>query len=489
MSEGRVNVAGVDVSTDHYINGRRIASKDRFLDRSPVDGSALAEISAGGAAEADMAVDAARRAFPAWAALGPEGRAPILRRFAEGILARVGELASVETLDNGSLLTGNTHRVVPRAAQNISYFAEHALTLNGHTIDSPEVVNHVRYDPAGVAVLVTPWNAPLMLTTWKVGPALAAGNTVVVKPPEWAPLTCSLMADIAEAAGVPAGVLNVVQGIGEDAGAALTQNPNIDRISFTGSTDTARIIGQAAARSITSMSSELGGKSPFIVCADADLKAAAQTVAGQYINAGQVCLAGTRVLVEEKIADEFLGHVRDAVSHMTVGDPRDAATRVGPLIHPEHFERVHGFVDRAREEGVDILWGGERHNQGELYFQPTLIAGAKRDQEIFQKEVFGPVLTWNTFKSDDEVIEVANGTEYGLAATLFTSDEARAMRIASAVVAGTVWVNCFFIRELGAPFGGSKHSGIGREGGTWSFDFYSDIKNIAVRKGSFPGGN
>lgn len=489
MSEGRVNVAGVEVSTDHYIDGRRVASKDRFLDRSPVDGSALAEVSAGGAAEAEMAVDAARRAFPAWAALGPEGRAPILKRFAEAILARAGELAAVETIDNGSLLTGNTHRVVPRAAQNISYFAEHALTLGEHTIDSPEVVNHVRYDPAGVAVLVTPWNAPLMLTTWKVGPALAAGNTAVVKPPEWAPLTCSLMADIADAAGVPPGVLNVVQGIGEDAGAALTQRLDIDRISFTGSTDTARIIGQAAARSITSMSSELGGKSPFIVCADADLKAAAQTVAGQYINAGQVCLAGTRILVEESIADEFLGHVREAVNHMTVGDPRDPATRVGPLIHPEHFDRVQGFVDRARKEGVDILWGGDRHNQGELYFQPTLIAGAKRDQEIFQKEVFGPVLTWNTFCSDDEVIEVANGTEYGLAATLFTGDEARAMRIASAVVAGTVWVNCFFIRELGAPFGGSKHSGIGREGGTWSFDFYSDIKNIAVRKGSFAGGH
>ena len=489
MSEGRVNVAGVEVSTDHYVDGRRVASKDRFLDRSPVDGSALAEVSAGGAAEAGMAVDAARRAFPAWAALGPEGRAPILRRFAEGILARTADLAAVETIDNGSLLTGNTHRVVPRAAQNISYFAEHALTLGGHTIDSPEVVNHVHYDPAGVAVLVTPWNAPLMLTTWKVGPALAAGNTVVVKPPEWAPLTCSIMADIAEAAGVPPGVLNVVQGIGEDAGASLTQRLDIDRISFTGSTDTARIIGQAAARSITSMSSELGGKSPFIVCADADLKAAAQTVAGQYVNAGQVCLAGTRILVEESVADEFLGHVREAVSHMTVGDPRDPPTRVGPLIHPEHFDRVQGFVDRARKEGVDILWGGGRHNQGELYFQPTLIAGAKRDQEIFQKEVFGPVLTWNTFRSDDEVIEVANGTEYGLAATLFTGDEARAMRIASAVVAGTVWVNCFFIRELGAPFGGSKHSGIGREGGTWSFDFYSDIKNIAVRKGSFPGGH
>ena len=364
MSEGRVNVAGVEVSTDHYIDGRRVASKDRFLDRSPVDGSALAEISAGGKSEADAAVAAARKAFPAWAALGPEGRAPILQRFAEGIKARTADLAAVETIDNGSLLTGNQHRVVPRAALNISYFAEHALTLRGHTIDSPEVVNHVHYDPAGVAVLVTPWNAPLMLTTWKVGPALAAGNTIVIKPPEWAPLTCSLLADIAQAAGVPAGVLNVVQGIGEDAGAALVEHKDIDRISFTGSTDTAKIIGTAAARSITPMSSELGGKSPFIVCADADLKAAAQTVAGQYINAGQVCLAGTRILVEEKIAGEFLELVREAVGHMTVGDPREATTRVGPLIHPEHFERVQGFVDRARKDGAGIPLGWRASQQG-----------------------------------------------------------------------------------------------------------------------------
>jgi len=485
VSEGRVNVAGVDVSTEHYIDGRRVASTGRFLDRSPIDGAALAEIAAGGAAEADMAVDAARRAFPAWAALGPEGRAPILRRFADGLLARTADLSAVETIDNGSLLTGNQHRVIPRAALNISFFAEHALTLLGHTIDSPEVVNHVRYDPAGVAALITPWNGPLMLTTWKVGPALAAGNTIVVKPPEWAPLTGSMLADIAEAAGVPAGVLNVVQGIGEEAGAALVQHADVDRISFTGSTDTARLIGEAAARSITPVSMELGGKSPFIVCADADLKAAAQTVAGQYINAGQVCLAGTRVLVEEKIAETFLGQVREAVAHMTVGDPRDPATRVGPLIHPEHFARVEGFVDRARKEGVEVLWGGARHNQGELYFQPTMIAGARRDQEIYQNEVFGPVLTWNTFRSDDEVVEAANATEYGLAATLFCGDEARAMRIASGVVAGTLWVNCFFIRELAAPFGGARNSGIGREGGSWSFDFYCDIKNIAVRKGSF----
>jgi aminomuconate-semialdehyde/2-hydroxymuconate-6-semialdehyde dehydrogenase len=485
MPEGRMSVAGVDVSTDHYIDGKWVPSKERFLDRSPIDGSALAEISAGGQAEADMAIAAARRAFPAWAALGPEGRATILRRFAEGILARAADLSAVETMDNGSLLTGNQHRVVPRAALNISYFAEHALTLRGHSIDSPEVVNHVRYDPAGVAVLVTPWNGPMMLTTWKIGPALAAGNTVVVKPPEWAPLTCSMLAEIADKAGVPAGVLNVVQGIGEEAGAALTQRDDVDRISFTGSTDTARIIGEAAAHSITPVSMELGGKSPFIVCADADLKAAAQTVAGQYINAGQVCLAGTRVLVEESIEEKFLGMVRDAVAHMTVGDPRDTSTRVGPLIHPDHYARVEGFVQRAQSEGVDILWGGARHNQGELYFQPTLIAGARRDQEIFQSEVFGPVLTWNTFRSDDEVIEIANATKYGLAATLFSGNEDRAMRIASGVVAGTVWVNCFFIRELAAPFGGARHSGIGREGGTWSFDFYCDIKNIAVRKQSF----
>ncbi|HTU11521.1 MAG TPA: aldehyde dehydrogenase [Allosphingosinicella sp.] len=481
----RASVAGVEVSTDHYIDGRRVSSSDRFLDRSPIDGAALAELSAGGQAEADEAVAAARRAFPGWAALGAEGRLPFLRRFAEGIKARAADLAAVETIDNGSLLRGNQHLLVPRAALNISYFAEHALTLLDHKIESPEVTNNIRYDPAGVAVLVTPWNGPLMLTTWKIGPALAAGNTVVVKPPEWAPLTCSLLGDIAEAAGIPPGVLNIVQGIGEDAGDALVRNQDVNRISFTGSVDTAQIIGRTAAQNITPVSMELGGKSPFIVCADADLKAAAHTVAMQYVNAGQVCLAGTRVLVEESIAEPFLELVREATAHMKVGDPRDDATWVGPLIHPDHFERVQGFVDRARSAGLDFLWGGSRHNQGELFFQPTLIQNPGHDQEIFQSEVFGPVLTWNTFRSDDEVIAVANATVYGLAGTLFTRDEARAMRIASGVTAGTIWVNCFFIRELAAPFGGARHSGIGREGGTWSFDFYCDIKNIAVKKGSF----
>ena len=479
------NVAGVEVSSDHWIDGRRVTSTERFANLSPVDGSHLADVAAGGKAEVDDAMAAARRAFPSWAALGPNGRLPILKRFAEGIRSRVKELAAVETMDNGSLLAGNVHRVVPRAAQNIEFFADWALTLQGHSIDSPEVVNHVRYDPAGVAALITPWNAPLMLTTWKVGPALAAGNTIVVKPPEWAPLTCSLMADIAHAAGVPAGVLNVVQGVGETAGDALVNHPDVDRISFTGSTAAAKLIGQAAARSITPMSAELGGKSPFIVCADADLDVAAQTVAAQYMNAGQVCLAGTRILVEKAIEQAFLAKVRDAASLMLVGDPRDKDTRVGPLITKEHFERVAGFVERAKAAGAEALWGGSRANFGDLYFEPTLFAHVDPAWEIAQQEVFGPVLTWQTFQSDDEVIALANGTNYGLAGTLFSRNEARAMRIASQVVAGTLWVNCYFIRDLAAPFGGSRNSGIGREGGAWSFDFYSDIKNISVRKGSF----
>ncbi len=488
MTNGTTVVAGVTVSLDHWIGGERVASADRFGNASPIDGSDLGAVAAGGQREADMAVDAAKTAYPDWAALGPQGRLPILKKFADAMLARGKDIAAVESTDNGSLLAGNLHRMVPRAAQNISFFAEWALTLNDHVIDHEEVVNNVRYDPSGVAALITPWNAPMMLTTWKVGPALAAGNTIVVKPPEWAPLTCSLMAEIAHEAGLPAGVLNVLQGIGEDAGDALVNNPDLARISFTGSTDTAIIIGQAAARSITPMSSELGGKSPFIICADADLDAAAQTVAGQYINAGQVCLAGTRILVEASIEEQFLEKVRVAVSHMTVGDPREATTRVGPLIHPEHFARVSGFVERAKASGAELLWGGGQSDVGALYFQPTMFAGVRPQDEIAQSEIFGPVLTWQTFSSDEEVIAIANGTKYGLAGTLFCGNEDRAMQIASQVVAGTLWVNCYYVRDLAAPFGGSRISGIGREGGTHSFDFYCDIKNIAVRKGSFAAG-
>lgn len=479
------NVAGVEVSTEHAIGGRRVASSRTFEVRSPIDGAHLAEVCAGGAEEVGAAVAAARAAFPDWAALGPEGRHPILKRFAQGIRDRAGQIASVETADNGSLHIGNVARVIPRAALNVEFFADWALKLGRETIESPEVTNHVRFDPSGVAALITPWNAPFMLTTWKVGPALAAGNAVVVKPPEWAPLTCSLLADIAAEAGVPPGVLNVVQGIGEEAGADLAARPDIDRLSFTGATDTAKRIGESTARSITPVSFELGGKSPYVVCADADLDAAAQTAALQYMNAGQVCLAGTRLLVDAKIAEPFRAKLRAAASRMTVGDPREKKTRVGPLITAEHFRRVEGFVERARRAGAETVWGGHRHDAGELYFEPTLLEGVRQEMEIVQREVFGPVLTWQTFADEEELVRLANGTRYGLAAMIFSRNEERAMRLAGRLVAGTVWVNCFFVRELAAPFGGSRDSGVGREGGTWSFDFFCDVKNIAILKGSF----
>jgi acyl-CoA reductase-like NAD-dependent aldehyde dehydrogenase len=480
-----IKVGGVEVSTDHFIDGKRVESKHKFPDCSPINNKHLAEVSAAGAKEVDAAVDAARRAYPKWAALGPEGRHPILTRFAKAIQDHGKEIAAVETEDNGSLLIGNAARMVPRAALNIQFFADRALKLNDERIDSPEVVNHVRFDPAGVAALITPWNGPFMLTTWKVGPCLAAGDTAVVKPPEWAPLSCSLMADLAAEAGIPPGVFNVVQGIGEEAGAALAAHPDIDRLSFTGSIDTAKLIGSSCARSLTPIGFELGGKSPFIICADADLEAAAQTAAGQYFNAGQVCLAGTRLLVDAKVADQFQSKFRAAVSQLTVGDPREKSTRIGPLITPEHYRRVEGFVERALKAGVKPVWGGHRHDAGELYFEPTLLEGVAQEQEIVQREVFGPVLTWQTFRDEDEAIKLANGTTYGLAAVIFSKNEERAMRLAKQVVAGTVWVNCFFVRELAAPFGGSRNSGIGREGGNWSFDFYCDVKNVAAMKGSF----
>ncbi len=477
-------VAGVEVSTQHWIGGRRVASRSVFRDECPIDGAHLADIAAGGAPEIEAAVEAAREAFPAWAALGPRGRLPILKALAGRIRARAKELAAVETTDNGSLLAGNLTRVVPRAAQNIEFFADFALRLEKEEIESDEVVNHVRYEPAGVAAIVTPWNAPLMLTTWKVGPALAAGNTLVVKPPEWAPLTGSLLADLAHEAGVPAGVLNVVQGLGEEAGAALVGHRDVARISFTGSTDTGRLIAATAGRRLVPVSVELGGKSPFIVCADADLDAAAQTIGAQYLNAGQVCLAGTRVLVERGIADALLEKVRAAAARMTVGDPREQGTRVGPLITREHFARVAGFVERSLAAGAKPIFGGKRHGAGELYFEPTLFANVASQLEIAQHEVFGPVLTWQTFGDDAECLQLANSTRYALAAMIYTRDRERAERLARDVVAGTVWVNCFFVRDLAAPFGGARESGIGREGGRWSFDFFCDVKNVAIRRGS-----
>jgi aminomuconate-semialdehyde/2-hydroxymuconate-6-semialdehyde dehydrogenase len=476
------------VSGDHFIANRRVGSARALPVTSPIDGTPLGEIAAGDAAAAGLAVAAAQQAFPAWAALGPQGRGPILRRLADLVERDMEALALVETTNNGSLFEASRLRVMKRAAYNIRFFADLAETLAAPAwdTDAANAHNRVRYDPAGPTALITPWNAPLMLASWKVGPALAAGNTVVLKPAEWTPITASMLAELAVEAGLPPGVLNVLQGLGPEAGAALVGHPDIRRISFTGSPPTARLIGAAAAANLTPVSFELGGKSPLIVCDDADLDLAVTTAAGQYDNAGQVCLAGTRLLVQAAVYDEFSARLSAKIADIKQGDPRDPATQVGPLIHPKHLARVAGFVDRAVAAGARVLCGGRVSPAlGGLYYEPTLLVDVPPGAEILREEVFGPVLTLQKVADDAEAIALANNTAYGLAGVVFTRDQARADRISDALVAGTVWVNCFFVRDLSAPFGGARHSGIGREGGHWSFDFYCDVKNIVHRKGTF----
>jgi 5-carboxymethyl-2-hydroxymuconic-semialdehyde dehydrogenase len=472
-------VGGVSVDTRHWIGGERITSAAVFEDVSPIDGAVIARIARGGEAEADLAVRAAAKAFPGWAATPASERARLLHAIADGVEKRVDELAIVETTDNGALLRSHRRSVMPRVAHNFRFFADYLTGELGHPdFETRGHRNHVTWDPAGPAALISPWNAPLMLATWKVAPALAAGNTVVLKPSEWSPLTASLLADIARDAGLPDGVLNILQGIGEEAGAALAAHPGIKRISFTGSVPTARHIARAAAANLTPVSLELGGKSPFLVFADADLDLAVANAVEQYDNAGQVCLSGTRLLVEESVRDAFTAKFLARAAGLRQGDPRDEATDIGPNIHADHVERVDGFVQRAKAGGATVLLGGGRNSElGGLYYRPTLFADVKPGAEIATAEVFGPVLVLDTFTSEDEALAKANGTDFGLAAMVFTGDEARAARLASRLVAGTVWVNCFFVRDLRAPFGGARNSGVGREGGTWSFDFFCDVKN------------
>jgi aminomuconate-semialdehyde/2-hydroxymuconate-6-semialdehyde dehydrogenase len=472
-------VEGVPVDTRHWIGGHRVASATTFTDVSPIDEQPLAEVAAGGRAEVDAAVAAARAAFPAWAALSVKERSDILRAVADGIDARREELARVETRDNGSLLRSHLRGVMPRVAMNFRAFADFAEQRLGHPdLDVRGHRERISYDPAGVVAIITPWNAPLMLASWRIGPALAAGNTVVVKPPEWAPLTASLLADIMHEAGVPAGVFNVVQGSGAQAGAPLTAHPDINRLAFTGSVPTAGAISQAAAANIVPLSYELGGKSPLLVFEDADLDLAVDLAVEQFDNAGQVCLKAARMLVHSSLADEFTRRVVDKASQLRQGDPRDEETDVSALISRRHFEQISGFVERAIADGArPLLGGGPNSKLGGLYFHPTVLVDAAPDAEILTEEVFGPVVTIERFETEDEAVARANDTRFGLAATLVTGDPDRAERVSAQLRAGTVWVNCFFVRDLNAPFGGTGRSGIGREGGIWSFDFYTDIKN------------
>jgi aminomuconate-semialdehyde/2-hydroxymuconate-6-semialdehyde dehydrogenase len=473
-------IEGVRVSTEHWIGGERIGSSNAFDDVSPIDERVIARVARGGQAEADRAVEAARAAFDTWGRSSPEDRAKVLHRVAEIVEERVPELAAVETRDNGSLLRSHLNSVMPRVARNFRFFADQLMELGDNAaFEMNEFLSRTEWDPSGVTVVITPWNAPLMLATWRIAPALAAGNSVVAKPPEWAPLTASLLADITREAGLPDGAFNVVQGIGEEAGAAFTSHPKVDRIAFTGSIETGKLVAQAAAANLTPVSLELGGKSPFVAFADADLDATVKQAVNQFDNAGQVCLAGTRLIVERSMFDSFLERFLETADSISQGDPREETTDIGPQITREHFERVDGFVQRAKAEGATaLLGGGPNEELGGLFYRPTLFGDVSEGAEVQRKEVFGPVLTIQAFESEDEAIAIANETDYGLAAIVYTGDRDRAERVSERLVAGTVWVNCFFVRDLRAPFGGAKSSGVGREGGVYSFDFYADVKNV-----------
>ncbi|HEX2152833.1 MAG TPA: aldehyde dehydrogenase [Acidimicrobiia bacterium] len=480
----RVDIAGFDVSPHHWIGGERLGSPTTFETRSPNDwGLVLAEISRGDAATASAAVAAAEEAASEWGRLSPDERAAYLHRLADIIDENVERVAQVETLDMAMLLKSMRARLVHRGAENFRNYADLASRHVERRWSSKGTANTVIRMPAGPAVIITPWNAPWMLATWKVAPALAAGNPVVLKPAEWSPLSASLLADFTAEADFPPGVFNVVQGFGEEVGAALVADDRVRRISFTGSPETGRSIGEAAARNLVPFTAELGGKGPLVVFEDADLEAAAHRAAWQYDDSGQVCLAGTRLLVQESIADRFLDRFYHFVGTHVMGDSRDPATTIAPMIHPDHRERVHGFVERARDNGDEVVMGG-KPVEGGLWYEPTLINPASNDSEVVQHEIFGPVLTFQTFSDEDEAVALANSTRYGLSGIVFTGSAVRADRVGRAIRAGTVWVNTFLVRDLTAPFGGCRISGMGREGGDYALEFHSDLKTLQILDGS-----
>ncbi len=480
IEDRRVDVDGISVSTLHLIGNKRVASASTFESRSPIEWSrVLADVAAGDATTADLAVTAAVEGFAVWSKMPAADRAATMRRLADLIDEHNDDIAMVETLDMGFKFSSMQQRLVARGAVNFRTYAELIEQHVDERWNAKGTEHTVRRLPAGPAVVITPWNAPFMLCTWKVAPALAAGNSVILKPAEWSPLSASLLADLTVEAGFPPGVFNVVQGIGEVVGPPLTTDPRVRRLSFTGSPATARIIGKAAAENIVPFTAELGGKGPLMVFEDADIDAAAKKAAEQYEDSGQVCLAGSRILVQSSIRDEFAAAFRKHTEAHVLGDPRDPATTVAPVVHPDHLQNIAAFVDRARGNGDTIVWGGATVD-GSQHYQLTLIEPASNDSEIVQSEVFGPVLTMQTFADEAEAIAMANSTQYGLSALLYTGSRERAERVGSAIRAGIVWVNTFLIRDLTAPFGGIGISGIGREGGQYALEFHSDLQTMVI---------
>ena len=474
-----------DETVPHLIGGKADpGTGETFETHSPIDGRLLAKVASGTPADIDRAAKAAAEAFGSWRKVPGKERRAILHAIADAVEKRAEEIACTECLDTGQAIRFMSKAAL-RGAANFRFYADRAPTAaNGLSLPTDGQMNYTIRQPIGPVGVITPWNTPFMLSTWKIAPALAAGCTVVHKPAEWSPLTAQILAEIAQEAGLPAGVWNVVHGFGETAGKALTEHPDIKAIGFVGESATGGLIMQQGGPTLKRVHFELGGKNPVFVFDDADLDRALDAVIFMiYSLNGERCTSSSRALIQESIYDEFTARLAERVKKLKVGHPLDPGTEVGPLIHPRHLEKVLSYMDVARSDGATIAAGGKASEAGGgkgCFVEPTLFTGANTGMRIAQEEIFGPVLTAVPFKDEADAIRIANDVKYGLTAYIWTRDVGRAHRVAHDVEAGMVWVNSENVRHLPAPFGGVKASGIGRDGGDYSFDFYMETKNIAI---------
>lgn len=473
----------------HFIAGQSVAGTGPlFPVMEPATGKELGHVRDASEAELDQAVAAAKAAFPAWAAMAGATRKKILHKVADLIESRAEEIAAMECLDAGQCWRFMSKAAL-RGAENFRFFADRApAAADGRAMPTAQHLNYTTRKPIGPVAVITPWNTPFMLSTWKVAPALAAGCTVVHKPAEWAPYSARLLVEIANEAGVPAGVFNSVNGIGETTGKRLTAHPDIKAVAFVGESATGSAIMKQGADTLKRVHFELGGKNPVIVFEDADFDRALDAAIFMiYSLNGERCTSSSRVLVQESLYARFVEQLTERVKKLKVGDPFDPATEVGPLIHPRHVSKVCSYMDVARNDGAAIAVGGVKMQGDGYFFQPTLFSGARQSMRIAREEIFGPVLTAISFTDEADAIAKANDVKYGLAAYLWTSNLERALGVSDALEAGMVWVNSENIRHLPTPFGGMKSSGIGRDGGDWSFDFYMETKNVALARGVHKG--